>query len=150
MKTTPQLPERVQAFLRPGAPAVLMTVGEDGWAHASMTWAVALAMDRVRFIADHGSATLANLERGGKASLQVIGPDNILVLIKGRARSQHPRVEAAPFGMAMWEMAVTEVRDQSWGPVAVSPIVYRWVGPQAETLGRIEQAVLAELRDRPD
>jgi flavin reductase (DIM6/NTAB) family NADH-FMN oxidoreductase RutF len=148
MKTAPQLPDRVQSFLRSGAPAVLLTVGEDGWGHAAMTWAAAVGPDRVRFVVDHGSATLANLERGGKASLQVIGPDNVLALIKGHARSQYPRVEAAPFGMAMWEMTVTEVRDQTWGPVAVSPLVYRWVGPEAEALSRIEQAVLAELRER--
>lgn len=150
MKTTPELPDRVEAFLRPGAPAVLLTVGEDGWGHAAMTWAAALAADRVRFVVDHGSATLANLERHGKASLQVIGRDNVIALIKGHARSQYPRVEAAPFGMAIWQLTVTEVRDQAWDPVAVSPLVYRWVGPEGEALGRIEQAVLAELRERAD
>ena len=150
MKTTPVLPAQVAAFLGSGAPAVLITVGEDGWGHAAMTWAAAVAADRVRFVADHGSATLANLERDGKASLQVIGPDNVLALVKGRVRERRARITASPFGMAMWEMAVTEVRDQAWSPVAVSPPAYRWVGPEAETLSRMEQAVLSELRDPSD
>lgn len=150
MKTTPVLSGQVEELLRSGVPAVLVTVGEDGWGHAAMTWAAAVAADRVRFVADHGSATLANLVREGKASLQVIGGDNVLALIKGQVRERRARITASPFGMAMWEMGVTEVRDQAWGPVAVSPLAYRWVGPEAETLSRMEQAVLAELRDPSD
>jgi len=42
------------------------------------------------------------------------------------------------------------VRNQAWSPVAVSPLAYRWVGPEAETLSRMERAVLAELRDPSD
>ncbi len=147
MKTTRVLPDRLAALLGAGAPAVLLTVGADGWAHAAMTWAVAIAPDRVRFVADHGSMTLANLERDGKAALQVIGRDNIVGLVKGPARMRRPRIEAAPFAMAMWEMAVAEVRDQAWAPVAVSPLAYEWRGPEAASLRRIEQAVVAELRD---
>ncbi len=83
MKTTKVLPDRLAGLLRMGSPAVLVTVGADGWGHAVMTWAVAIARDRVRFGVDHGSTTLANLEVDGKAALQVIGKDNILALIKG-------------------------------------------------------------------
>ncbi len=150
MKTPPALPDRLAGLLRSGAPAVLVTVGADGWGHAAMTWAAAVAPDRVRFAVDHGSRTLANLERDGKATLQVIGPDNVLALVKGVAGARRPRIGAAPFGMAMWEMSVTEVRDQAWGPVVVSPLAYTWVGPDAEALSRIEQEVMAELRDRSD
>jgi len=144
------LPDQLAGLLRAGAPVVVVTVGADGWGHAAMTWAVAVAPDRVRFGVDHESTTLANLERDGKASLQVIARENILALIKGPARMRRARIAAAPFPMAMWEMVVTEVKDQSWGPVVVSPLAYEWTGPQAETLRQIEQAVLAELRDWPD
>lgn len=147
MKTTRVLPNRLAGLLRAGAPAVLMTVGADGWGHAAMTWAVATGADRVRLVVDHGSVTLANLERDGKATLQVIGRDNIVALIKGHAQMRRARIEAAPFGMAMWELAVTEVKDQAWAPVLVSPLVYTWTGPEADRLRRIEQAVVAELRD---
>lgn len=143
------LPDRLAGLLRAGAPVVLVTTGADGWGHAAMTWAVAIAPDRVRFAVDHGSKTLANLERDGKATLQVIGRDDILALIKGPARMRRARIEAAPFAMAMWELSVAEVKDQSWGPVSVSPLAYTWTGPRAETLREIERAVIAELRDLP-
>ncbi len=144
------LPDRLAGLLRAGSPVVLLTVGADGWGHAAMTWAVAVAPDRVRFGVDHGSRTLANLERDGKAALQVIGRESILALIKGPARMRRARIAAAPFPIALWEMAVTEVKDQSWAPVVVSPLAYEWTGPQADALRQIEQAVLAELRDWPD
>lgn len=141
------LPDRLSRLLAAGVPAVLITVGADGFGHAAMTWAVAPAPDRVRFIADHGSTTLANLQRDGRAALQVIGRDDIVALIKGPARERRARVEAAPFGMAMWELTVAEVKDQAWTPVAVTPLAYEWRGPEAETLRKIERAVLTELRD---
>jgi flavin reductase (DIM6/NTAB) family NADH-FMN oxidoreductase RutF len=149
METTKDLPDRLAGLLRAGVPVVLVTGGTDGWGHAAMTWAVAIAPDRVRFGVDHGSTTLANLERDGKATLQVIGRENILALIKGRARMRRARIEAAPFAMAMWEMSVTEVKDQSWGPVVVSPLAYTWTGPEAATLREVERAVIDELRDWP-
>lgn len=150
MKTTRVLPEGLAGLLRAGSPVVLVTTGADGWGHAAMTWAVAIAPDRVRFGVDHGSATLANLQRDGKATLQVIGRDNILALIKGQARMRRARIEAAPFAMAMWEMSVTEVKDQSWEPVVVSPLAYTWTGPQAVTLREVERSVIVELRDWSD
>jgi hypothetical protein len=144
---SPPLSEPLLRFLRPGAPAIVMTVGADGWGHAAMTWAVAWTEDRIRFVVDHGSTTQSNLARSSKAALQVIGREDIVALVKGDARECRARIEAAPFPMAMWEMTVADVKDQSWGPVAVSPLAYEWRGPDAEALRKIEQAVLAELRD---
>lgn len=141
------MPDRLARLLRTGVPAIVLSVGADGFGHAAMTWAVAPASDVVRFIVDCGGTTEANLRRDGRASLQVVGPDDLLALIKGPSRERRARVDAAPLPMAMWELAVAEVKDQSWGPVAVSPITYEWRGPQAEMLQRMEQAVLAELRE---
>ena len=126
---------------------MLVTAGPDGWGHAVMTWAVALATDRVRFGVDHGTSTLANLQRTGKATLQVIGQENLLVLIKGHARQVRERIVAAPFAMAMWELVVAEVKDQTFSGVVVSPLAFEWTGPQAEELRRIERHVLAEMRE---
>jgi hypothetical protein len=146
MAITAALPDRLFRFLRDGAPAVLMTVGADGWGHGVMTWAAAIAREHVRFVVDHGSTTLTNLERDGKATLQVIGPERLLALLKGPARLLRERVSAAPFGMALWEMTLIQVKDQAWGDVAVSPLAFQWTGPRAEEFRRIEQAVLAEMR----
>jgi len=145
--TVAGLPDRLFRIMQPGIPVVLITVGADGWGHAALTWAAAAAADRVRFAVDHGSTTLANLERAGKATLQVIGAENTLALIKGPARALRPRIAAAPFGMAMWELQPAEVRDQTWGPVAVAPLAFRWTGPEADAMQGIERAVVAELRD---
>jgi flavin reductase (DIM6/NTAB) family NADH-FMN oxidoreductase RutF len=149
MTTANVLSEPLFRLLHSGSPVVLVTVGADGWGHAALTWAVAVAPDRVRFAVDHPSTTLANLEREGKATLQVIGPGNALALLKGAARVLRPRVHAAPFEMAMWEMALAEVKDQSWAPVVVSPLAFAWTGPDADNLRRIEQAVLTEMRTAP-
>jgi len=146
VKVARALPEPLFHLLQAGTPVVLVTVGLDSWGHAALTWAVAVARDRVRFAVDHGSTTLANLERDGKAALQVIGPGDTLALLKGPARMLRPRILAAPFKMAMWEMSLAEVKDQSWAPVAVSPLAFDWRGPDADTLRKVEQAVLAELR----
>lgn len=148
-RTTPALPERAVQALGEGCPAVLVTVGADGWGHAVMTWAVALDAGRVRFAADHGTATLANLERTGRAALQVIAAADVLVLIKGEARQVRARIEAAPFAMAAWELAVQEVRDQSFAGVRVRPLAFEWTGPEAEALREVERRVLAELREAP-
>jgi len=143
--------DRLTALLRAGAPAIVMSVGADGFGHAAMTWAVAAdpvrAGSRLRFVVDHGSTTEANLQRDNRTSLQLIGRDDLVALLKGPARERRARIEAAPFPMAMWEMTVGEVKDQAWGPVAVAPLTYEWRGPEAEKLRRIEQAVLAELRE---
>ncbi len=45
--------------------------------------------------------------------------------------------------MAMWEMSVAEVKDQTWEQVVVSPLMYQWTGPQAETLRQIERRIIA-------
>ena len=151
MTASPALPDRLAALLRTGTPAIVLSVGADGFGHAAMTWAVgrreAGGADLVRFIVDCGSTSEANLRRGGRASLQIVGPDDVLALIKGPARECRARIEAARFPMAMWELTVAQVKDQSWGPVAVAPLTYQWRGPEAETLRRMEQAVLAELRE---
>ncbi len=146
---TTALPDRLFNFLQTGAPVVLVTVGTDGWGHTAMTWAVAASADRVRLAVDHGSTTLANLERDGKATLQVIGRDNVLAVIKGPARMLRARIDAAPFAIALWELVPADVKDQTWGPVVVSPLVFEWSGPQAEAMRRIEQAVLSEMRAWP-
>ncbi len=147
MPATRELPDRLVTLLRGGTPVVLMTAGPDGFPHSALTWAVATSADRVRFGVDHGSTTLANLERDGKAALQVIAAQNLLCLIKGPTRMLRAKIAAAPYGMAMWELAVTEVRDQTWAPVVVSPLAFAWTGPKADEMRGIEQAVLAELRE---
>jgi len=68
-------------LLSQGRPALLLAVGADGFPNAAYTWAIAPAATTVRFGADYGSATLTNLEREQRASLQIIGQGNLVFLI---------------------------------------------------------------------
>ena len=147
MTLSRQLPAKSYLRLAEGAPAVLVTVGADGYGNAVMTWLQPLVPERVRFCVDLDTHTYANVRREGRAALHVSAAENVLLIIKGPVREVRGRVTAAPFGMAMWEMAVAEVKDQAWDGVTVAAYAYHWTGPQADDLRRIEQAVLAEMRD---
>lgn len=142
-----EMPTRLTEFLRQGAPAILATPGADGWPNVVMTWAAAWDERTVRFGADVGSTTLANLERERKATLQVIGPGNLLFLVKGEVRQVREQIEAAAFPIAMMELTITQVKDQSWPGVVVAPLSYEWVGDDGERMAAMEQAALAELRE---
>jgi len=145
---TPQMPEKLVACLRPGAPGLLLTSGADDYATSAFTWIVALDASRVRFAVDEGGSTLANLQRGGQASLQVIGQGDISFLVKGRARLLKPQLDgAAPYVIQLWEMEVVCAKDQSWPGVSTSALAYEWPAAQREAMLRMEQAVYQEMRD---
>mgnify|MGYP003536896126 FL=1 len=145
---TPQMPEKLVACLRPGAPGLLLTSGADDYATSAFTWIVALDASRVRFAVDEGGSTLANLQRGGQASLQVIGQGDISFVVKGRAREIKLRLEgAAPYVIQLWVMEVVGAKDQSWPGVSTSALAYEWPAAQREAMLRMEQAVYQEMRD---
>lgn len=148
-RITAQLPQSLLEVLAQGCPALLLTVGADGFPATAYTWAAAPDATTVRFGADHGSATLANLERDARASLQFIGRGNLIYLVKGAARLIKPQIEAAPFKIAMLALAVAEVKDQSWPGLTVQPLAYEWLPEQREQMLAIERAVYAELRQWP-
>ena len=145
---TPHLPEKLTAYLRPGAPGLLLTSGADGYATSAFTWILALDAGRARFAVDDGGSTLANLQRSGQASLQVIGQGDISFLVKGRARLLKPQLDgAAPYVIQLWEMEVVGAKDQSWPGVATSALAYEWPAEQREAMLKMEQAVYKEMRD---
>ncbi len=122
-------------------------MGEDGWPNLVMTWAAARDAQTVRFGVDAGSPTSANIERNGKATLEIIGTGGIIFRLKGTAEIIKGRIAAAPFPIAMAELVVHEAKDQAWPEVTVSPLSYEWEGPQKDRMEAMEQAVYAELRD---
>lgn len=144
---TTAMPDKLTGYLRPGAPGLLLTSGADGYATSAFTWIVALDGLRARFAVDEGGSTLANLERSGQASLQVIGQGDISFLVKGRARRLKPKLEgAAPYAIQLWEMDVIGAKDQSWPGVATSALAYEWPAEQREAMLKMEQTVYAEMR----
>ncbi len=145
---TPHLPEKLVAYLRPGAPGLLLTAGADGFATSAFTWIIALDGQRARFAVDEGGSTMANLERGGQASLQVIGQGDISFIVKGRARRLKPKLDgAAPYVIQLWEMDVIGAKDQSWPGVATSALTYEWPAEQREAMLAMEHNVYTEMKN---
>ena len=145
---TPALPEKLVGYLRPGAPALLLTSGADGYSTSAYTWALSLDDRRLRFAVDVGGSSMTNLQRSGQASIQIIGPGDISFLVKGRSRMIKERIEAAaPYSIQLFEMDVMGAKDQSWTGVSTTALMYEWPAEQREAMLKMEQAVYAEMRD---
>lgn len=144
-RVTTELPASLLDVLKQGCPALLLTVGEDGFPATAYTWVVAVDPGNIRFGADHDSTTLANLQRAGKASLQIIASGNLIFLIKGTTSQVKSRIEAAPFKIAMMALEVAEVKDQSWPGVGVQPLAYDWAPDRREQMLAMERAVYEEM-----
>ena len=106
-----------------------------------------MGLNRLRFGADIGSTTLANLERGGLASVQIINEEGQPYLVKGNAFMAGPMIQSTPFKIALMEMEIVKVRDQSWIGVNVSPLAYDWAPADRDQMLEMEQAVYGEMRE---
>ena len=137
--------EPLLSKLTEGLACLLVTRGEDEYPHVGFAWAAARDDETVWFTVDLGSRTLANLERTGRASLEFIAGD-LLCLAKGPCIIAQSKLDAPPLTMCIWEMQVSEVRDQAWAGVQVAPLEYRFEGRGAEALQAAEQKALAALR----
>ncbi len=146
LRVTNQLPDPLLNLLSQGCPALLLTVGADGFPNTAYTWAIVPDTVTVRFGADYGSTTLANLQREQRASLQIIGQGNLVYLIKGAASQIKPQIEAAPFKIALMALDISEVKDQSWSGVVVQPLAYVWTSAQQAEMLTMERAVYDEMR----
>ena len=145
---TPELPEKLIGYLGPGAAGLVLTPGADGYVSSAYTWVMVMDAKRLRFAIDHGGSAMANLQRSGQASIQIIGPGDVTFLIKGRARQIKEQIEAAaPVSIMLWEMDVMAAKDQSWPGVTTTALVYEWPAEQREAMLKMEQAVYAEMRD---
>lgn len=145
-RVTKELPNYLLSVLQNGTPAILVSIGDDGYPNTAFTWLVALSSTTLRFGVDHGTATLENLKRRKSPALQVIAPGNLVYIIKGNVRQLKERMKAAPFKVGMWEMEVEEVKDQSWPGVKVHPLGYEWEPDQREEMIAMERAVYEEMR----
>ncbi len=140
-----ELPARLFEFLHHGATGLLLTVGRDGWPHTAFTWIGAPDPMRVRLVVDEGSTTLGNLKANPRVGAQIIGPDRLVYLVKGKA-APFPDERTMPAGLkiVLADMNVEEVKDQNWSPVTVTPLRYEWTKPQ---MIAAEQAVLRMLTE---
>lgn len=148
---TSTLPAKLLGYLRPGAPALMLSSGADGYATSAYTWAVALDDKRIRFAVDVGGSSATNLQRSGQASIQIIGPGDVSFLVKGKSRLVKDRIEAAaPYSIMIWEMDVIGAKDQSWTGVSTTALMYEWPAEQREVMLKMEQGVYDEMRQFAD
>jgi hypothetical protein len=144
---TPTMPDQLVNHLNPGAPALLLTAGSDGYPSSAYSWAVALNEKCIRFAVDAGGTAMVNLNHSGLAGLHIIGPDNLAYLVKGSARQIKGRIAAVSGGeMALWEMQVIGSRDQSFPGVTPKPFTYEWPEGQRAEMEKMELAVFAEMK----
>jgi hypothetical protein len=124
--------------------AVAGTVGEDG---APNTCPVTLiyAKDEKTLIVGtlKNSTTSANLRRDGRVSLEIIGPDDLVMGIQGVMRLVREPM-ACSDAMAMWEMRVDRVK-QDTSP-AQKVIQGAAATPRSDKAQAFEQACIAELK----
>ncbi len=145
---TPTLAKELIGYLRPGAPALMLTTGADGYASSAYTWVMVMDATRLRFAVDLGSSAMENLRRTSQVSIQIIGPGDICFLVKGKAHQVKERIEAAaPASVMLWEMQVVAAKDQSWPGVTMTALKYEWPTTKREAMLKMEQAVYAEMRE---
>ncbi len=146
-RVMPTLSKKVAEYALRGTPGLALTVDAEGFPHSSFTWVVATAVDQLRFAADHGGTTLANIERTGMASVQITLDEGQPYLAKGNVAMASLLIQSAPFKVALMEMEILEVRDQSWIGVNIRPLKYEWAPEEHEKMLEVEQEVYAEMRD---
>ncbi len=145
-RDTNLLPEKLFATLRGGLPALLITIGEDGYPHTAFTFAAATRANEIAVVADDGSKTLANLQRTRQASVQILANENQVYLLKGRVRISETRLTNSPVPSRRATIELDSVRDQAWPEIAVSPLTYIY-SPQAATRwANAVPKIYAELR----
>lgn len=145
-KTTSELPPALFEFLAQGQSGILLTTGSDGYPNSAFTWLVATDSRTVQFVADIGSATLDNLLRDSLAAIQVLGIGNLTFLIKGKARVVKPELGSHTIRLAQMELAVDQVKDQSWAGVQVAPLSFEWPEDQRMAMQEFEESIIAEMR----
>jgi hypothetical protein len=119
------------------------TVGEGGTPNTCPI-SLIYAKDEKTLLAGllRNSGTSANLRRDGRVSLEIIGPDDLVMGVQGTMRLVRDPM-AASEAMAMWEMQVTKVKQDTspaqrviQGPASV---------PRSDKAKAFEQAAFAEL-----
>lgn len=149
-RTSKLLSYKLAEYIARGTPGQIITVDEDSYPQTSFTWVVTTAIHLLRFGADHGSISLADIERSGRAAVQIVTDEGQPYLITGAAKVADGAIEAAPFPMALIELDIEEVQDQSWVGVNVAPFRYEWAADRHAEMMEVEQAVYAEMRDWTD
>ncbi len=108
-----RLPERAMRYLQVGRLVILATVDERGCPDTCpISWIVALDPSTVRFAVSKEVNTYRNLQHNDSVMISLLGGAMTLG-IRGRARIIAEEIDGLPLPMAMVEVAVSEVKDDS-------------------------------------
>ena len=140
------LPEKLFDTLQKGLPALLITSGADGYPHTAFTFVAATQPNQIAVVVDDGSTTLANLQRTGQASVQILGNENQVYLLKGRVRISESKLKNSPVPSCRAVIELQSVRNQAWLEIAVSPLNYIYSPQAAQRRANAVPEIYAELR----
>ncbi len=146
MRNMVEIPETLLAHLRQGLPALLLTVDEEGYPHTAFTFAATCQSNRVAIVVDDGSRTLANIQRTGQASIQILAPGNIVYLLKGTVALSDDRLTSSPVPSRRGEIELTSAKNQAWPEIAVSPFTYAYSPSARAHWENVLPRLYAELR----
>jgi hypothetical protein len=119
------------------------TVGPDGAPNTCPVSLIYAQDERTLLVATlRTTNTTANLRRDGRVSLEIMGPDDLVMGIQGTMRLLKEALECSD-AMALWEMRVVKVKQDTspaqrltQGPAA---------SPRSDKAAAFEQAAWAEL-----
>ena len=108
-----RLPDRAMSYLKVGRLVVLATVNEDGRPDTCpVSWVVALNPSVIRLAISREVNTYRNTLNNEHVMLSLVGGAMTLG-IRGRARVLTDSLDGIPLSMAIVEMEVDEVKDDS-------------------------------------
>jgi hypothetical protein len=108
-----QLPERAMNYLQVGRLVVMATVDERGWPDTCpISWIVALDPTILRLAISREVSTYRNVLKNENVMISLVGGAMTLG-IRGRARILSEGMDDVPLPMAMIEVQVDEVKDDS-------------------------------------
>lgn len=135
-----------QSFLQGGRPVILATVNEAGEPVLSViSWVTAVDQSRLRLAMDPRSASMLNIGRTGRATLQVLGRGTSL-LIRCRGQVLQERVDGVSFPVGVAELEVEEARENFFfgGRLDQDPTYsHTWDPAKA---GSLDETVYSALR----
>ncbi|MBF6614173.1 MAG: pyridoxamine 5'-phosphate oxidase family protein [Chloroflexi bacterium] len=137
-----QLPERAMKYLQVGRLVVLATVDERGWPDTCpLSWVVAIDPRVVRLVISREVSTYRNLLCNENVIISLTGGAMTLG-IRGRARLLADEIDDVPLPMAMFEVQVDEVKDDSVIGRGVEGALVRWEERRRSVSDlRVEQAL---------
>jgi hypothetical protein len=121
-----ELPERAMNYLQVGRLVTMATVDERGWPDAApISWIMALDKRTLRIAVSREVATYRNIQQNENVIISLLGGAMTLG-IRGRARVISENMDGISLPMAMVEVIVDEVKDDSVIGRGIEEEIVKW------------------------